>query len=272
MIDQNSGDVRRASGLSRRGLIGGGLALSAALPSVASAQAAGWTRIPGSAREIGAGDNGTVCVIGRSSAGAGGNTIHRWNTQLTGNVWQTLGGAATDITVQDDGRPWVINQQNGIFRWSDGSWQNIPGRATDIAAGGGAEVYVIGTGAVPGGYRIYRWNGQTSGSAWDVLPGGAVRIAVDQAGNPWVVNDVGYVYRWNGSGWTRLPGAAVDIGAGGGEIYVIGTIEVPGGFSIHRYGGGTSWIRLSGGGTRIDADGNGVPWVVNDVGNIYRAN
>lgn len=153
------------------------------------------------------------------------------------------------------------------------NWTRVPGAAYDVGCGGGA-VYVIGANALDGGYGIFRWTGRTSGEAWTRMPGAATDVAVDDTGTPWVVNDANGIYRWNGSAWTRMPGAATDIGAGGGEVYVIGTNRVDGGYGIFRWNGrGQTWDAVSGGAVRVAVHRSGQPWVVNGQGNIYsRAN
>lgn len=254
---------------SRRGLIAGGLALSALAPVPALAQVTmSWTRLPGAARDVGCG-GGQVFVIGTDPLG-GGYGIFRWNGRDVGDAWERLPGAATNISVDDTGSPWVVNDQNGIFRWNGADWTQMPGAATDIAAAGG-EVFVTGTDRVGGGYSIHRWSRRRR--AWERIDGGAVRVAVDRSGRPWVVNDQGQIFSRSRGEWTRHTGAARDIGSGGGQVYVIGTNAVGGGYGIFRYTGAgpSDWLALQGGGVRIAADHLGQPWVVNSEGGIFRA-
>lgn len=254
--------------LSRRAVIAGGLALSSLAPVSARAQSSvTWTRVPGSAYDVGCG-GGAVYVIG-TNALDGGYGIYRWTGRTSGDAWSRLPGAATDIAVDDSGTPWVINDANNIYRWNGSAWSRVPGAASDISAGGG-EVYVIGTSQVNGGYRIYRWNQR--GQSWDGVDGGAVCIAVHRSGQPWVINDQGNIYSRANGAWTRVPGAARDIGSGGGEVYAIGTNAVGGGHGVYRYAGAGSspWVAINGGGVRIAADNAGQPWVVNDQGGIFR--
>ena len=44
-------------------------------------------------------------------------------------------------------------------------------------------LWALGCGAVPGGFGIYYW----TGSGWVAIDGGAVAIAADHAGWPYVV-------------------------------------------------------------------------------------
>ena len=67
----------------------------------------------------------------------------------------------------------------------------VPGAAKDIGISSNGAVFVIGTGSASGGYGIYQWNG----SSWTQLPGGATNISAGPSGIPWVVNNVGKIYR-----------------------------------------------------------------------------
>ena len=140
-----------------------------------------------------------------------------------------------------------------------------PGLGVDVGAGSNGSVWIVGTNPVPGGYGIYRW----SGSGWTAIPGGAVRIAVDPSGNPWVVNSTGHIYHWVGNSWTSYPGLASDIGVGAnGSVWIVGTNPVPGGYGIYRWSG-SGWAAIPGGAVRIAVGPAGNPWVVNSTGHVY---
>jgi hypothetical protein len=140
--------------------------------------------------------------------------------------------------------------------------------ATDVAAGANGSVWVIGTNPVPGGYGIYRW----TGSGWAAVPGGAVDIAVDPSGRPWLVNSVHRIYHWNGAGWTLLPGSATDVGVGAnGSVWVVGTNPTGGGYGIYHWTG-SRWAPAPGGAVTIAVDPSGRPWLVNSVHRVYQWN
>jgi hypothetical protein len=143
-----------------------------------------------------------------------------------------------------------------------------PGAANDVGAGADGSVWVVGTNPVFGGFGIWRW----TGAGWVQAGGGAVALAADAGGRPWVVNSARQIYRWNGAGWLRLPGAATDVGVGAnGSAWVIGTNSVVGGFGIWRWTGG-GWAPVSGGAVRIAVGPGGDPWVVNSAGQIFHWN
>lgn len=151
---------------------------------------------------------------------------------------------------------------------ADRSWYAMPGKAHDLGIGGPGEgeLWRIGSDTLDGGYDISRWDG----TGWQRVSGAAVRIDVDQAGRPWVVNTANSIYRWTGSGWAGVDGKAIDIGIGNdGTAWIIGTRPVAGGRAIYRRVANT-WQPVPGGAMRLDVDGRGNAWVVNDTGNIYR--
>ncbi len=115
------------------------------------------------------------------TAEAGGFGIYKWN----GSDWTKLNGAATRITVDNTGTPWVVNSSGNIFRRNGNSWSQVTGKARDIGAGINGSVFIIGTTAVGGGHNIYQW----SGGNWVEIQGGAEFIDVGSSGLPWVVND-----------------------------------------------------------------------------------
>ena len=152
------------------------------------------------------------------------------------------------------------------------TWQVMPGLATDVGVGDNGAVWIVGAGAADGGFGIYKWNG----SDWDVAGGGAVRIAVDHAGRPWIVNDAGKIYRrttdspTSGS-WMAMPGSATDIGIGGdSSVWVLGTNLIAGGYGVYKWNGASWDVSPGGAGLRIAVGPDGAPWIVNNEGRIFR--
>jgi hypothetical protein len=147
-----------------------------------------------------------------------------------------------------------------------GHWEQKPGAAKDIAIGGDGSVWVIGTNVEYGGFGIHKWNG----TGWSAIDGGAMRIAVDRNGNPWVVNSLGNIFRREGGTWIQTLGAAKDIAIGfDGSVWVIGTNVENGGFGIYKWNG-NGWDGVDGGAVRISVDGDGQPWVMNSNGDVFR--
>jgi hypothetical protein len=255
--------------LNRRTILCGALALPTLFQAIpAAAQPVKWLSLPGRALDIGA-NGGQVYVIGNNAV-PGGFGIFRWNGKTFGNVWDAVSGGATEITVDQTGNPWVVNDQGSIYRWQGGRFELLPGKANDIGAGGG-KVFIIGQNPVRGGFGIYRWDG---GGKWSSLPGGAVRIAADQDGIPWVVNEAGSIFMWDQGKWAPISGRANDIACNGNQVFVVGKDASSGGFGIHRWnpsggGGGKDWEKVPGGAVRIAVDAQGKPWTVQEAGQIF---
>ena len=64
-----------------------------------------WMKMKGCAKDIGAGADGSVWVIGCTKVG-GGYSIHKWNGS---NSWFSTNGGATNISVSGNGNPFVAN-------------------------------------------------------------------------------------------------------------------------------------------------------------------
>jgi hypothetical protein len=147
----------------------------------------GWERLPGLARDIGIGADGSVWVVGITQT-AGGFTLHRWN----GRDWDLMPGGAVRIDVDRHGNPWVVNDRGEIFRWTSGrQWQRLPGSATAVTVSNDGTAWILGMDQVPGGFSIQRWTGR----GWRRVEGGA--IAISAAAVPWLVNSENRIFRWN---------------------------------------------------------------------------
>jgi hypothetical protein len=151
------------------------------------------------------------------------------------------------------------------FAASPQSFTVRPGSASLISVGANGSVYAVGSNSVPGGHGLWRWNG----SGWNPFPGGAIRVAVDPSGNPWIINSAEEIAHFSGGVWTLFPGRATAISVGAnGSVWVIGNNRLTGGFGIFHWNG-SSWVEVPGAATAIAVDAAGNPWVVNSLGRIY---
>jgi hypothetical protein len=145
-----------------------------------------------------------------------------------------------------------------------------PGSGTDITIGAGGNpsidsMWVVGTNQVPGGYGLYRWNGDT----WSRLTGGAVTISVDGSGIAWATNSAHQIWAGRGGAWVRRPSFATDVAVGAnGSAWIVGTNQVPGGYRIYQWNG-TSWVLQPGGAVTMSVDPSGHAWVVNSAHQIW---
>jgi hypothetical protein len=145
--------------------------------------------VPGTAKDIGVGADGSVGIIGTNPSGNKDNFgAHRW----TGKDWQGVEGGGVRIDVDPKGNPWMINAKGEIFRRVKDTWQHLPGSAKDIGVGADGSVWIIGTN--PSGnkdnFGVHKWTGKD----WAGVEGGGVQISVDKSGSPWMVNAMGNIF------------------------------------------------------------------------------
>ncbi|MCB2185331.1 MAG: hypothetical protein KQJ78_02860 [Deltaproteobacteria bacterium] len=145
-----------------------------------------WKKLPGQARDIGCGADGSVWVIGADSAG-GGYGVWQWNH----GSWTRTNGSGVRIDVDNRGRPWVVANNGAIWVMEGGgNWRQMPGKARDVGCGADGSVWVVGDDSASGGGSVWK----LTGSNWTKYDAGAAQISVDQGGRPWVVNSRGDLY------------------------------------------------------------------------------
>ena len=223
-------------------------------PVVSANGKVNWKKVSGKAVDISSSD-------GKNAVWATNSKDHILH--LVNNKWVKKSGAAKRISVSYWGNPWVVNGSGQVWRWVSGKWQLVKGlQATDI--GLSKAIWAISKTKVGGGYTIHQYDDKSK--KWLKRPGGAVRIAVSQSGNPWVVNSAGSVFRWLNGKWKGVPGVkAQDIGIGAdnsvwvttkkGEIYFTKDLK--------------KWVKSTGAAVAIDVGFGGAPWVVNKGSDIF---
>jgi hypothetical protein len=221
---------------------------------------------PNKISRISFGADGSMYAIGTVKANLGGNGIF----MRVNNSWTQLYGAGLSIAASPVGIPWVVNQQNNIYALgSNNIWAQQTGLATEIAIGADGSKFVIGNVTVDAnGNQIYQW----INNSWQLVYGSAIKIAVDPAGVPWLINAAGTIYKRNGtSSWTTIAGNATDIAIGAnGSVYIIGNTTVDAnGYQIYQRVN-NSWSLLNGSAISVAVAPNGTPWVVNRSGDIFR--
>ena len=141
-----------------------------------------------------------VWIVSSQPGDGGGNTLFRarpcpsvaigGGNDLCG--WSLWEGSGRHISVGNS--VWLVNAEGGIFEWRNGSghWAKRPGCYTDVAANND-HVYAVSCQAGQGdGKAIHRWD---SAGHWVDVKGAGKRVAVDAAGNAWVVTDSGEIWR-----------------------------------------------------------------------------
>jgi hypothetical protein len=226
-----------------------------------------WERLPGRAKDVCIGSEGTIWAIGTNVEG-GGFGIYK----MINGKWKKIPGSANRIACGPDGNAWVVNKQGSIYQYTGRGWARKTGKATDIGVGPEGTVWAIGTRREGGGYSIFK----NDGRRWKKIPGSAVRISVGPDGNAWVANKQGRIYSHNGKKWAKQTGRAKDVGVGAnGAVWVIGTNKEAGGYGIYRRAiriANAAQEKIAGSAVRVDTDGSGLPWVVNKNNHIFRHN
>ena len=136
------------------------------------------------------------------------------------------------------------------------SFVPVLGGARDISIGADGTTFVIGASAAgpAGNFGIYKLNA----GSFLPFPGAAVKVAVDPAGVPWVLNAAGAIFKWERQCLPPKPGSAIDIAIGAeGSVWVIGSNN-----GIYKLAGG-SFLPVPGSANKIGVGADGNPWVIN---------
>jgi peptidoglycan hydrolase-like protein with peptidoglycan-binding domain len=187
--------------------------------------------VSGSGRDIAVNNvNSEVWLVGGNQESPGNYGIFKWDG---GTSWIKVIGSGARVAVMQGSAPYPVVVTSAGDMWirnsadpANGTWIPMTGCARDIATGADGSLWVIGCTAVAGGLSIHK--GVSGG--WQLVSGGAVRIAVGQFGRPWVVNADGRIFRKTGD---PVTGAWEEPDAGArakeisinryGHVYIVGT-------------------------------------------------
>ncbi len=148
-----------------------------------------WTQVPGGAKDIGIGADGSIFIIGTDyNYNNGGARIFKW----ANNDWTPIGGYAIAIAVAPNGVPWMVNSFGSICRRDGNVWTQLFGGAKDIGIGADGKVYIIGTDTLNGGYGTFTW----TGNSWNKFSGAGIKIAGDLNGKPWLINSYNVIFKY----------------------------------------------------------------------------
>ena len=244
------------------------------------------------AESIGVGPNaegssiGDAWVLGTSTDTEGTDyLVYRWVNSKWVHQTNVVG---TMIAVSPTGNPWIVNHLGQIYYYNGSKWELAPGDgcATSIGVGPNAYGSTYGDPWVIGCDGGYGKNGnvyQLQGSTWVQQPGLGTQIAVaPDLGIPWVITADGGIYYWIGNGFAKVPtgcassiavgpvSAAIAFGDAFGDAWVTGCTISGTGSGIFQLQLG-AWVKIPGAATQIAVSPDlGVPWTVNNLGQIYR--
>ncbi len=172
-------------------------------------------------------------------------------------------------------------------------YSNLPEPFVHVTAVGnrsqgvvGNQLWGLGRTQISGGYKIY-YHQQTivlSGGptsygphdygSWQTISGpnggGAVKIAAGRGLPLYVVTSDNKLWVQSAGIWTYTNYDAIDVALGDGQVYFLGTANIPGGHPIYRLVDGVATeVSPGAAGVSIAVDYGGRPWVTTSVKHIY---
>ncbi len=208
----------------------------------------GLSKLPGTAKDIDIGADGSIWRIGVDSS------IARFEE----GGWTKIDGTASRIAVDNFGFPWVVKSTGEILRRNGRKWVVLNGTATDIDIGSNGDVWVVGRDG-----WIRRWGGED----WvDAIKAEAIRIAVDGQGRPWVMNSKGEFSSADLA--TKFSGTAKAVATGSdGSFWMIDPT-----LAVAKWMSESKWKEeIKGTFAEITIDNGGNPILIDTKGNIFRA-
>ena len=182
------------------------LAQSFTLPALAAVEMV-WERLPGHAKDIGVGADGSAWIIG--SANRNG-IAYRWG----GTNWVATDGSGVFIAVGPAGDPWVVDIDSKLRHRMNDQWVLITehGSATEVGIGADGTVLIAGGNSCYCGpvfnQKLYRYDPVLG---FILLTGQGVVIQPDATGH-WVINDQGELFHAQGEAdYVKIPAHARDI-------------------------------------------------------------
>ncbi len=258
-----------------------------------------WQLVPGKARDVAVGGDGSVWNIGQYAEGGQG-AVQYWDTATS--TWKVpkAAGAGVRIAAGGDGVVWVVNSAGNSYcarphqvdLWEKGADVTIGGVTglVDIAAGSDGSVWGLAKATVSGGHQLLRCVRGSGKHSWERISGGATNLSVGPDGLPWVVNSNGVLmrlvpskgqdrYQDKDAQWPNITPAgrkAKDVGLGTGSMVSAFVTTDEGIFGWNgRLPTSTGaalpdWEDLGGRADRVATGPDGRPWVVNVNADVYR--
>ncbi|CCQ74213.1 Exported protein of unknown function [Magnetospira sp. QH-2] len=165
-----------------------------------------WTEVPGKTIDL------SINTEGQAYRLAPDGRPWRWDAEQ--QRWRPMSGRFVRISAATGNRPWAIDREGVVFRYNGLWWENKATEVADVGADALGNVYIARQDG-----RIQKWNPLRS--EWRDQPGSAVRIALDTAGHPWIIDKDRAIHFHDGTQWVDLPGRARDIEVNGKDVAVI---------------------------------------------------
>jgi len=116
--------------------------------------------------------------------------------EYSGGMWNRLAIQKADrFGVASNGNVAVVKTSGKLLMLNSiGKWHQMNHCFRDVAFGQYGEIYALGCASTRAGYAVLRYQ-QNVG--WKRMKGGGVAIAVDESGDPWVINRKNSLFKWN---------------------------------------------------------------------------
>lgn len=193
-----------------------------------------------------------------------------------GNVVAVEGGFDPNNMPFTTRPAFAIHENGSVYKTSifHGGWEQIWGMANgvDIGSNGDNTYAVNESGQIfkLDGNNFFQWH--SSLSAHSIVTK-AIRIDVDNNGNPWVVGEDQKVYAYENGAWTLRKEferqGAIDIGCGNGKVYVaIAGLGYPFGGLFEYDITSDVWLDMGFSAIKVDAEKNGSIYMVDYTGKL----
>jgi hexosaminidase len=148
-----------------------------------------WEQLPGKARQVTSGPDGTIWSVSTQPM-TGGYVLMRWSEPK--KDWSLVGNdtAAVQISAAPDGSLWATTEAYAVYRFAEGKWANVQGLAREVSVGPDGTAWILTSDPAPGGFELFA--APPGGRFRRVQPPGAgVHIAAARTGQIWVSRENG---------------------------------------------------------------------------------
>lgn len=170
-------------------------------------------QLPGKAHDVAVDSLGNRYAVG-SQKGMNGYALYKWAANSP--AWRKISGEAVRIAARPN-QAWIINAKGQVFFESGPVWRNLPAPvAKEIGAGRDA-VWITTKND-----EIYRYVSVNSSEfhfnpdlqnnlvfnngdgGWIRVNGSALKVELDDADNPWIIDKMGQIKRFRSGQWQTI--------------------------------------------------------------------
>lgn len=142
-----------------------------------------WEELPGKARLIKAGPDGSIWIVSQD------NQLMKWNVR--DNTWipsaLSLTPTVKRLAISADGKPWILENDGTVQRYDEKTWKTLPKiAARDLDIGPEGTAFVVDD-------QKKLWRFDANVKHWEELNGESTHVAVGPSGTPWVTRENGEI-------------------------------------------------------------------------------